>query len=88
MSKGDEKTAALIEEAYAILNMPEGTEEEIASRLEKARAIAVPAGTEPNPNDPSGAGGGMAGDPSTNEGEMSPAAADAHARMFPTAPKK
>lgn len=42
MSKGDPKVADQLKAEYAILNMPEDSEEAISARLEKARAFITP----------------------------------------------
>lgn len=42
MSKGDKKIAEQLKAEYAILNMPEDSEEAISARLDKARAFIAP----------------------------------------------
>lgn len=49
MSKGDQKIADAIKSEYDILNLPDASEEEIATRLEKARTIAT-GGTTTSPS--------------------------------------
>lgn len=64
-SKGDPKIAAAIDAEYAILNLPDGTEEEIQARMEKARAIVQGSGSAPSIHDAAG-GNSPAGDKGGN----------------------
>jgi myosin heavy subunit len=81
LSKGDEKVTAQIEEKYALLNMPEGTAEEVAARLEMARTLAVGSGTVPSAGDAAADFGGLGGETTTDD-KISPAAEAAHAHLF------
>lgn len=87
LSKGDEKVTAQIEEKYALLNMPEGTAEEVSARLEMARTLAVGNTVQPNPSDASMNFGGLGGDTGGGN-EMTPASGDAYNKLFPGSTKK
>lgn len=76
MTKGDKTLQDKLKAEYALLNMPEGTEEEIGARLEKARGLAGISSDSSNnatsASEVAGAGlGGVFGGTST-DGEINP----------------
>jgi len=74
MTKGDARLAEKLKAEYAILNLPDGNEDEIAARFQKANAfVQASGGGTPSPMDAAGGGTPGGGDGGSPEDKMSPA---------------
>ena len=75
MTKGDARLAEKLKAEYSILNLPDGNEDEIAARFQKANAfVQASSGGTPSPMDAAGGGTPGSGDGGQSEEKMSPAA--------------
>jgi septal ring factor EnvC (AmiA/AmiB activator) len=70
MSKGDEKVLEALKAEYAIINLPDDTEEGISARLDKAKAIyTATTSTTTSASEAAGAGSGSGGGSNQGGGE-------------------
>lgn len=75
MTKGDARLAEKLKAEYSILNLPDGNEDEIAARFQKANAfVQASGGGTPSPMDAAGGGTPGSGDGGQSEEKMTPAA--------------
>lgn len=75
MTKGDARLAEKLKAEYSILNLPDGNEDEIAARFQKANAfVQASSGGTPSPMDAAGGGSPGGGNGGGSEEKMTPAA--------------